>query len=232
MEHALRTTRARRGEGSRARTVHDQPLIVQHERARGTIHPLHVDGRRGRVVEAVSGRRHTVNCGRARTKPDRGRRGVRAGRTEGRLRACRRENARCGMCTYDESVRLRVTISSGPLGATHAPHDGPRGRIARPCPNGGPSRFRRGPSEDATAGNRRTARVSCAVPRPAAPDLDAPEIDSRGRGRATPRALLVHRVSTRRKLFRARTTETFPRRRPGRPAQRSLPIACDNIVEE
>ena len=74
MEHApgVRTTRARRGEGSRERTVHDQPLIVQHERARGTIHPLRVDGRRGRIVEAVSGRRHTANCGQARTKPDRG----------------------------------------------------------------------------------------------------------------------------------------------------------------
>ena len=56
---------------ARARTVHDQPLIVQRERARGTVHSLFVDGRRGRVVEAVSGRRHAVNCGQARTKPDR-----------------------------------------------------------------------------------------------------------------------------------------------------------------
>ena len=203
MEHApgVRTTRARRGEGSRERTVHDQPLIVQHERARGTIHPLRVDGRRGRSVEAVSGRRHTVNCGRARTKPDRGRRGVRAGRTEGRLRACRRENARCGMCTYDESVRLRVTISSGPLGATHAPHDGPRGRIAWPCEWGSFAiqdrtfrrRNRAGPPEWAAQSRSRRRPTSTRV-----------EIDSHGRGRATPRALLGHGGSVRRETVPSR----------------------------
>ena len=211
MEHApgVRTTRARRGEGSRERTVHDQPLIVQHERARGTIHPLRVDGRRGRVVEAVSGRRDTVNCGRARTKPDRGRRGVRAGRTEGRLRACRRENARCGMCTYDESVRLRVTISSGPLGAAHAPHDGPRGRIESPGrANGGPSQFRTGPSDDATGPDRQSGLRSPAAggARPrrvwrSTPTDEGVRRRERFWGTEDPCAA---------KLFRAETTETAP----------------------
>jgi len=152
-------------------------------------------------VEAVSGRRHTVNCGRARTKPDRGRRGVRAGRTEGRLRACRRENARCGMCTYDESVRLRVTISSGPLGAAHAPHDGPRGRIAWPCEWGSFAiqdrtfrrRNRAGPPEWAAQSRSRRRPTSTRV-----------EIDSHGRGRATPRALLGHGGSVRRETVPSR----------------------------
>lgn len=143
----------------------------------------------------------TVNCGRARTKPDRGRRGVRAGRTEGRLRACRRENARCGMCTYDESVRLRVTISSGPLGATHAPHDGPRGRIAWPCEWGSFAiqdrtfrrRNRAGPPEWASQSRSRRRPTSTRV-----------EIDSHGRGRAMPRALLGHGGSVRRETVPSR----------------------------
>ena len=66
-------------------------------------------------------------------------------------------------------VRLRVTISSGPLGATHAPHDGPRGQIAWPCDG-----VLRNPGQDLpTTQPGRTARVGFAVPQPAAPDLDA-----------------------------------------------------------
>lgn len=158
-------------------------------------------------MEAVSGRRHTANCGQARTKPDRGHAACAPG-------ARREDFARVDEKTREVACVRTMSRSASVLPSPVAPL-GPHmhhmtGRVAESPgrANGGPSQSRTGPSDDATGPDRQSGLRSPAAggARPrrvwrSTPTDEGVRRRERFWGTEDPCAA---------KLFRAETTETAP----------------------